>query len=231
MILQQIDKYDQYIPYPQYLKLLLRATDGTTSGMKDFSGYGRAVTNSSDATGNTTYKNLNPYSMYFSGDDWVSVPDSNDWYFGSLDFTISAWFKQSSGSSSGCLVGQTDSVASTSACALKLSSGIIYANDVNLYPSGLSSGFTITDTYWHHAMVCRNGNIAYIYIDGILKNSVSVSGDATNVSSNLSVGRFGDYSSGFYYTGYIDEVAIWKGIAVPISQLYPQNKPFSFRRA
>jgi len=226
----QIDKFDQYIPYPQNLKLLLRATDGTTSGMKDFSGYGRVVTNSTGATGSTTEIKINPYSMFFDGtDDVISVPDSADWDFGTGDFGISFYSKFTAtnidyfiseigrySESKGILI-YWDQAAG----AFKLSvNGAGY----------LSYTWASKNTNWNHIYIVRLSGVIYIYVNGISLGSNSNTSNITGSTYGISLGN-NTAVSGLFYGGYINEYLVWKGSVPSINQLYPQNKPFSFRRA
>jgi len=233
----QIDRFDQYIPYPQNLKLLLRATDATTSGMKDFSGYGRVVTNSTGATGSTTQKKVNPYSMYFDGtDDVISIPDSTDFAFGAVNWTYSFWIYPLA------LPTSTDSIMIISQYVDANNYQYIHLyGDGTIYYINRSSSTTITEFHathgmtinnWYHLSVCRSESNPRIYINGI---SLSVTEDTTisgktlgDISSVLYVGA--NNTTGFSNV-YLDCINIWKGVAVPIEDLYPQPKSFSFRRA
>lgn len=237
MIRQQIDRYNQYIPYPQYLKLLLRATDATTSGIKDFSGYGKVVTNATGATGSTGAVKLNPYSMYFDGsDDVISVPDSVDWDFGIGDFTISFWLYPSTLPSS----TNSHNIISQYVDDNNYQNVRLYG-DGTLYFENKSASTIITQFHithgmsvntWYHIVINRNINTPYIYINGIplsVTEDTTISGKTLgNIASALYTGA---RVSTNYMNAYLGHVGIWKGTAIPISQLYPQTKPFSFRRA
>lgn len=236
----QIDLYDQYIPYPEYLKLLLRATDGTTSGIKDFSGYGRVVTNSTGATGSTTQRKINPYSMYFDGtDDVISVPDSTDWVFGDSDWTFSVWFSPTSLRSNDTFFEQN----ATSSSFIKAGLGVVSGSTTHPRFYALSSNtavgeYTTTDAItlntgtWYNLVYQREGSVFKIFVNGISYALTMTTQIATlpNCTTALYIGS-DTLNTPRYITGYLDELMIWKGIAVPISQLYPQTKPFSFRRA
>jgi len=230
---QQVDKYDNYIPYPEHLKLLVRATDATTSGMKDFSGYGRVITQYGNTTGSTTQKKINPYSMYFDGSgDYLSLSDSDDWNFGSNDFTIVTWVKRSSIGSEGWVLAKLQS-GSTNLfrCDFETDNRPLFQikTDVSTY---YVYGTAITDTTsWHQIGMIRSGNTLYAITDGVLSTGVAVSGSIPTESTKVIVGARPDALTTYNYAGYIDELAIWNGVAIPISQLYPQYKPYSFRRA
>ena len=77
--------------------------------------------------------------------------------------------------------------------------------------SGYSSAFptnAISTNEWHHLVgVLRKGQFARIYVDGVLGGeSTSFSGDTSNGTSPLYIGRRGD---GQWLDGLVDEVSVY----------------------
>lgn len=230
-----VDAYDQYIPYPQYLKLLVRATDATTSGMKDFSGYARPVTNSTGATGSTAQVKLTPYSMYFNGSNqYFTVANSSDFEFGSGNFTISWWeYKtDNTGNNTHPIIGRDATTVNMPWTIVDKTGNVVYyaSSDGTSWDISLGTivGELITNEFVHRAII-RDSSAIKFYQNGILKATITTTASFVANSNALSIGKIQDNTN--TYHGYIDELCLWKGIAVPISQLYPQRKPFSFRRA
>lgn len=231
----QIDRYDQYIPYPQYLKLLLRATDATTSGMKDFSGYGRTITAYGNTTGSTTKKKINSHSMAFDGTgDYLSIPDSSDWYFGTSPFTISCWFMTPSTTTEQLILSQLVTSSGTNTLQLEqTSSGDIRiqfnVGGVEKYAQTTNSPI-IANTWYHIICLADNDKVLKVYVNGIIGENTASDWSSADIGAPLWIGA-NEYNTSGFLNGFLDELCIWKGIAIPINQLYPQNKPFSFRRA
>lgn len=230
VVRQQIDKFNQYIPYPQYLKLLLRATDATATGIKDFSGYGRVVTNASSVTGSTTQIKFNPYSFYFDGvSDTISVPDAAEWDFGTSDFTVAWWEYRTADLADNAVISRAS--AGFSPFIFGYGGGIVYI-------SSNGSGWDIANAKtigtnvlnsWQHICIERSGSTFITYRNGIQQDTWTSTASIYPSTSALIIGIVPSQTNS--YQGYIDNIAIWSGIAIPISQLYPQSKPFSFRRA
>jgi hypothetical protein len=79
-------------------------------------------------------------------------------------------------------------------------------------PSKTSVG--IVNGQWHHIVGSWDGSTKRIYVDGVLKNSVSKSGALVTTSAGAAIGRFGGTSTGYYFDGGIAIVRIYnKGLS------------------
>jgi len=71
---------------------------------------------------------------------------------------------------------------------------------------------TLGTNEWHHLALSYNGSHQYVYIDGMLVDSVSTTGtlahDSIGFNQDLNIGSRYTNSTQFV-TGYIDEVRIW----------------------
>jgi len=165
-------------------------------------------------------------SMYFDGTgDYLTIPDSSDWYFGSGDFTIDFWVEFVSSTSSCDIVGQIQDgnnfwkiyLASDSTLRFLTTVGgvdqIIYGN---------SAHGMVIDT-WYHICVVRNGTAFTTYVNGASTSSTTSSYSIPNFSGNLNIGYVDIYSSDIY----IDELRISKGIARWTSNFTSPTEPYT----
>ena len=68
-------------------------TDGSTV-FEDKSGIAHQITANGDVHHSTTQSKFGSSAIYFDGNgDYLSIPDSEDWNFGSGDFTIDFWVR------------------------------------------------------------------------------------------------------------------------------------------
>lgn len=210
-----------------YAKLLLHA-DGTGATFIDSSNPAKTVTANGNVTQSATQSKFGGKSAYFDGiGDYLRVPDSSDWNFGTGDFTIDLWTRFNSTSGCQMLVNQGTSLSSY--FQLDYCSGNwnfeVHSSGGNVNVS--APYFLNTDTWYHLALVKRSGT-AYIYINGNLANSGS-SPIIDNWSANLLIGvNFYGFLGGTYdyFNGYMDEIRISKGIARWTANFTPPTAPY-----
>lgn len=184
----------------------------------DLSGSG----NTGTVTGATLIKVKNGGTCYsFDGSgDYISIADSDDWYFDTGNFTICMWVTFSTLGAYSTLIAQ-------------------YVDDSNYWQwrkndtntlqflwtdGGTSRGnFTIpsfaTASVLYHVAIVRSGYTCSIYVNG---NSQTVTtttawGTLGNLSAPLRIGDNGAGSNG--HTGKIKDVMIFKGTALTEAQI------------
>ena len=161
----------------------------------------------------TTTKKYGTGSMEFDGNgDFLTAPNSENFAFGTGDFTVEGWVNTSSLASEqtifdslplGGIASRTTSFVLVIATDGKLR---FYSN--NAYSSSTSNSVT-TGQWFHFAMVRSSGTIK-IYINGTEGLSVA---NTTNFSNTgCVIGRYADAANG-YFNGFIDDLRITKGIA------------------
>jgi hypothetical protein len=193
---------------------------GSGQSFADSSLSNHTVTAVGDVTHSTAQSKFSGGSIYFDGTgDYLSVPDSSDWSFGTGDFTIDFWFYSTNngGNYRGLVcqipttLGSLDSGAglfiemntTTLRLFVRNGSGDLFT-EIN--GSGLSE-----DT-WYHAAVVRAGNTVYFYKNGTSLGSSSYSGTWPDWATPLLVGLRMDQAT--YFAGYMDEVRVTKGVAL-----------------
>ncbi|MBP7830399.1 MAG: choice-of-anchor D domain-containing protein, partial [Kiritimatiellae bacterium] len=152
-------------------------------------------------------------AAYFNGtSSYLAMPDSEDWNFGSGDFTVDFWAK---GTPS--YVVQLGDVGGSPLISYGAAGSLYLSTDgVNWdIASDVSMGGTSVE--WAHYAVARSGNNFYTFKNGVLISSFSSSSTIWRPNGEIRIGRAG---SG-YHNGWIDELRISKGIARWTSNFTP----------
>ena len=143
----------------------------------------------------------NNFAMEFDGQSYVSASTSSGLEI-TGNITISAWVKTNVGSSFQKIINKRDSggtnydfyLDNSPTPKLRFYDGIAAA----------SSTGTITLSSWNHVAISINSGTATFYINGVASGTQSFS-----ITSNDAPLYIGKYYSGEFFTGDMDEVAIW----------------------
>jgi hypothetical protein len=213
-----------------YTKLMLHM-DGEDSSttFTDSSLSAKTVTRYGDAQIDTAQYKFGRASGLFDGNgDYLTVPDSDDWYFGTGDFTVDFWTRFNSvaacafywhyASGTGDGKGRVN---------IDYNLGNFRFNSVN------SSGTWIADyeytwtpiaLQWYHVVIVRSGSDLNLYIDGI-----KVTWTIINVAlgSTMLPNIAADLQIGVNFNGWLDEFRVSKGIARWTSNFTPPMFPYT----
>ncbi len=197
-----------------YVKLLLHmnGTDGSTT-FTDSEATPKTVTANGNAQIDTAQSKFGGASGLFDGTgDYLSIPDSDDWNFGSGDFTIDLWVR-------------LNSLAAVNAIVSQYVSGgndwILYTQgdgSVRFYAGGAtivdmtSASSEVTTNIWYHLAVTRNGNNWKLFKNGTQIASSAATGTMPDYASLLYIGAY-NISLNYFFDGWLDELRISKGIA------------------
>ena len=216
-----------------YTKLLIHSdtSDGSTTFV-DSSTSGHTITTGGGMDHSTTKAKFGATSIHNDGtSDYLSISDSDDWDFGSGDFTIDFWIYPvdtgqwyevinqgwTSGDDSfliGIDFGSTNKLQ------------FLYTTDGS---TDIATGYTgaISTTSWTHIAVVRNSTTIKTYRNGVEEVSYSAGSDTIrNSSESLYVG-LRETGGGFGAQGYMDEIRISKGIARWTENFTPPSRPYS----
>ena len=184
----------------------------------------------------TTQSKFGGSSMAFDGSgDYLSLPatatNTLSAYAG--DFTIEMWlYPTAVGQANNTQIFMQGSPAGFSPIVIVQTSGtysLALYSSANGSSWGLASGASIgtaTANAWNHIAVCRYGTNVYCFLNGVLQSTTSFSTTALmTTTSNLSIGSSNGYAS-TYFTGYIDDFRITKGIARYTSNFTPPTSAF-----
>lgn len=151
------------------------------------------------------------WSLYFDGDDdYVGVPDSDSWAFGTNDFTLSASIYISSITNHVEMIGQFQD-ESNHWHFMILSNQLKFAIKEGGSWNPLGIDWTPTLNDWHHLAVVRDNDELNFYHNGTLLDSISdFDSSIPNFNGDLSFGRYKDLSgSDLSIDGNLDNIEIW----------------------
>jgi hypothetical protein len=150
-------------------------------------------------------------AIYFNGiGDYLSVADSDDWDFGTDDFTVEFWMKPE------ITGGYIIMGRGTNFYILNESSNYvrcIFNNggiDINL---NTTTGYTNNTAKWFHVAIVRRGSTFSGYIDGKLAGTPVTSATAITASADaLIIGQYVPLTS-TYFKGSMREIRISRSTA------------------
>jgi hypothetical protein len=177
------------------------------------------VTTVADAKTDTTIKQWLPSSMKFDGTgDYLAIPVSTSFAFGTGDLTMECWFYHSAAQGTAANI-----ICVTNGSAF----GIVIHNNLTSYPNIVTfwcdtygQGPFITGTTslvignWYHFALTRSGGIWRMYINGIQQGSnyTNAASPDRDASYNLRIG--GDnINATRALNGYIQDLRITRGVA------------------
>ena len=211
---------------------LLLTTPSNTSFLTDSSTNAFTVTNNGSATSNPfnpfskNYTILsNPGSVQFNGtSQYLTVP-ANSVLNLTADFTVETWAYATTTTNSADQVFNYGDVS-----FMLYHQGTTWKVEVG---NGVSNYFTLSGTAslnaWHHFAITRSTNTYTFWIDGVSAATASNS-NAPSTPGALYIGQTAAARSE-YFTGYISNFRIVKGVAVYTSNFTPPAGPLNNSQA
>ena len=195
--------------------------------------------------GNPTQGTFSPFtgqggSMYFDGSgDYLSVPASSNFDFGSGDFSIEGWIKSTNPTSTTeqRIVNFDKGIGGTGDFGwnFKILNSAIYFV-VDKQAPGVTAIFSLsapyTSTDWNHIAVTKNGGTTRIFINGAqvaISNTGYTIPTQPSPANPLTVGIYYNYVSQyvFPFNGYLSNLRISKGIARYTTNFTPPTAPLT----
>jgi len=224
------------------LLLHCNGTDESTTFTDDGGGANcpHTVTAVGTAQIDTAQKVFGTGSGLFDGNsDYLTLVDSDDWYFGSGDFTVDSRVNMSALpglDSSFYIVGQTDTATDQRSWQIYVYTtsggghGWAFARSSNgeggTTTTSTFADNTITTDTWYHIAVVRSGNDLEFFRGGTQIGSTVDLTDFTFHNSTVTLVIGSAYGGGAYFNGWIDELRISKGIARWTSDFTPYPKEY-----
>jgi hypothetical protein len=159
--------------------------------------------------------------MEFDGTtDYVVQPTSENYGYGTGDFTIEFWLYLNAVTGSKTIVSNLTSSSSTNPHLYMSTSSIRYYT-VN---ADRITGGTLSTGQWYHIALVRASGSTRLYIDGTQSGSTYTDANNYGATAPLGIGTY--WSSGSPVTtdtlnGFIDDLRITKGVARYPTEPFP----------
>ena len=170
------------------------------------------------------------YSGYFDGlGDWLTIPNSVDFAFGTGDFTVECWSYITG--SSGTVINYTNGQSSNSNFSWEMYQYSASEMWFSVFDGGtqyVAKSTAFNTNQWNHLAAVRSGNTLTLYVNGVAgATTVSIAGVsvANLAGATLKLCSYGNGSA--YVTGYISNVRINKGTALYTSNFTPSTTPLT----
>lgn len=214
-----------------FTKLMLHfdGADGSTT-CTDSSASARTMTRTGDPELDTAQSKFGGSSGLFNSGRW-QAPDDADLELGSNDFTIDMWVRASSWAGGYHLLCARGGAADYWTGFHHNGTSLYFTGTTNNSSYGFSAltaipGVTLATNTWHHIAAARSGNNLYLFFDGDLKDTRSVTGlSVYNFGHGWCVGSNNDATAAF--AGWIDELRISIGIARWTANFTPPTAAYS----
>ena len=207
-----------------YTKLLLHGTGDVSSFSHTIISHGNPSIYSNTVSGSSF-----PGSFYFDGsNDYLSVANHADWYFGSGDFTIDFWIKFDPTISNEYVLSYWTGSGDQRSWWCGTDGTGKFQGKVDPDGTDVSTAVLIGTTtalpgVWYHYAFLRDGSTLRLFVNGVQEDSDTAVG-AFNSSAELEIAALNAGDIGF--AGCISELRISKGIARWTSNFTPQTTPY-----
>ena len=167
------------------------------------------------------------WSVSFDGSgDYLSVPTSDDFAFGTGSYTIECWFYKKTTGAQFIYEGRDNS--DTSARVL------FYVNEsdkLSTYQNNSVKGSSTDDVplnSWVHVALVRSGTTGYLFMNGA--QVATWSSDTTDLlkpNATLYIGHYQGGGTTYDWDGFISNLRVVKGTAVYTSAFTPSTSPLT----
>jgi len=171
----------------------------------------------------------NSTAGFFDGDsDYITIPDSADWDFGTGDFTLEGWMRTPTPNLYGVLVDVGGFGAGVRAAYYHATGNL----NVILVNTAYNFAWLPADhNAWYHWAVCRDGNNMRVFINGVqIGSTADVTGKNINsLTAGVGIGRgvTSESTANYYFNGYQKEVRVSNTNRGYTTTFTPPTEPFT----
>ena len=176
-----------------------------------FTDVAHTITANGDVTNTRAQYKVGDSSIKFDGTgDFLTAPSSDDWGFGTGEFTLEMWIRFANKKTGAGAAGANALLANHNSpngwqWIWRGSDNTfeLWATDQSEY----ASSFTLNNDTWYHVAVTRDVNTLRHYVDGVQCGSNAFTETMSDTSTTLQIGAY-DASGLGLIDGYMDEIRI-----------------------
>ena len=193
--------------YGHWKAIEYAGTYGTNGFYLDFSNKAtkHTITANGNAQHSTAQNKIGASSMYFDGTgDYLSIPNSDDFNFGSGDFTVEFYTRDSDHSSTAGGWVTTGTGSGTDGFSIYTADGNYHFSVMTSSgPADWAGSFPYSTNTWTHVACVRDGGTLRVYTDGVQRGTTAVSGSMDVSPSALLIGA-GKHINGGVWDSRLD---------------------------
>jgi len=205
-------------------------SDGDTTTVDSSASEHSVTFNGTTELDNAQFK-FGTTSFLFNGgtSDYLTVPDSSDWDFGTGDYTIECQFRISTMMANNKIYTLFYSISGGKGFWLrvyKTGGGVITIGLTHNATAIFDEAYTFVTDTWYHIRATRSSGVAKIFVNGVqIGGDVAATQDITG-GGILGLGGIAGLGAGNYFIGHIDEIRIDKGVALSTSAFLPPTEAY-----
>lgn len=184
-----------------------------------------SLTNTNVTISTTTFK-FGAGSLYFNGSANLISQTAPKLNLSQGDFTIEFFVRPQNFNNDPYFIGIYGGVTTRLALQCNSSGNVQLwgAYNYSNYNTVTTSGRLLTSEFRHVAL-CRSASTWYLFVHGVLVYTGAFLSQLANVSCRLELGA-AVFNNSNYFTGYLDDIRITKGVARYTSNFTPPAAPF-----
>ena len=224
---------ESFGPTPQRYHALLHfgGANGSTSFPDDT---GRVWTVSGDAQVSTAWAAIGSGSLVLDGIlDHIATANSPDFNFGTGPFTMECFYKPDLAATNAALISKWDGHTSDRSWILFLNAGSLYfrfsESGSGTLRDVVSPWAPVAGQAYHIAASRDVSGVVRLFINGAVVAQATLPQAINDGTEGVLVGYGRDLASAYRVNGYIDEVAITKGLCLRASNFTPPTVPLALR--
>jgi hypothetical protein len=182
-----------------------------------------AITSSGNVTVDNNIYKFGGGSAYFDGTgDYLVVPTNSALDFGTGDFTVEGWVLPNSLLSDWFIISSSGTGGLFFGFSSATTVGFGWGRTSVAWDYRVAGSATVG--VWQHVAVTRSGTSMRLFVNGVQSGTTQTVSTAYNLGvTSTTIGSQGNL---YYFTGYMDELRITKGVARYTANFTPQTSAF-----